>query len=158
VIAARPTIAPAQPVSANDRATSSALRTSPLTTTGIETCSRAWRAHCQSASPLCPICAVRQCKKIAATPASSSRRARSQIGICDSGPQPIRVLTVTGRSTAATIARAIATIADGSRSQPAPAPRAAIRGIQQPQLMSRNAGRARAAISAARTSIVGSPP
>ena len=38
---------------------------------------------------------------IAATPASSRRRARSTMGMCDSGPRPMRVLTVTGSDTLA---------------------------------------------------------
>ena len=67
----------------------------------------------------------------------------------------MRVLTVTGSATAATTRRAIATIAAGSRSQPAPAPRPAICGTQQPQLMSMNAGAASAATSAACISRVG---
>ena len=149
---------PAQPVSASARTASAALWMSPFTITGIETTSRARRAHDQSAGPLWPTCAVRQWIVSAATPTSSSRRARSTIGISDSGPHPIRVLTVTGSAVAATIWRAISTIAAGSRSQPAPAPRRAMLGIQQPQLRSTNAGFARAATWAASRSSAGSAP
>ena len=80
------------------------------------------------------------------------------MGMCDSGPQPIRVLTVTGNDTARTTRAAIATIAAGSRSHPAPAPRAAILGTQQPQLMSMNAGPAASATRAASSSRSGSEP
>ena len=58
------------------------------------------------------------------------------MGMCDSGPHPMRVLTVTGSDTALTTRLAMATIAEGSRSHPAPAPRPAILGTQQPQLIS----------------------
>ena len=77
---------PAQPVSASARDASSALFTSPFTMIGIDTPSRARAAHDQSAAPEWPICAVRQWMVSAATPASSRRRARSTIGMCDSGP------------------------------------------------------------------------
>src|SRR3984885_1759997 len=77
---------------------------------------------------------------IAAIPQSSNRRARSTIGMCDSGPRPIRVLTVTGTDTRETTRRVMATMAAGSRSQPAPAPRPALLGTQHPQLMSMKSG------------------
>ena len=54
------------------------------------------------------------------------------MGMCDSGPSPMRVLTVTGSETLSTTMRAIATMAAGSRSQPAPAPRPAIFGHPAP--------------------------
>ena len=68
--------------------------------------------------------------------ASGSRRARSTMGMSLSGPHPMRVFTVTGSETRDTTILAISTIARGSRSQPAPAPRRAILGTQQPQLTS----------------------
>ncbi len=80
------------------------------------------------------------------------------MGMSDSGPRPMRVLTVTGMEAPATTMRAIATIAPGSRSQPAPAPRPAILGTQQPQLMSRNAGSAPSATRAASARRSGSEP
>ena len=76
----------------------------------------------------------------------------------DSGPQPIRVLIVTGRCTMRTTIAAISTIAVGLRSQPAPAPRAAILGIQQPQLISTNSGWAASATWAASASRSGFEP
>ena len=76
----------------------------------------------------------------------------------DSGPQPIRVLTVTGRSRARATRPAISTMAAGLRSQAAPAPPRATRGTQQPQLMSTKAGRALAAIRAASSSRSASGP
>ena len=157
-IAARPTITPAHPVSSKARFASSAVFMSPFTTTGIETTSRALAAHVQSALPLWPICAVRQWIVRAATPASSRRRARSTIGMCDSGPRPIRVFTVTGRLTLEAMSRAISTIFSGSRSHPAPAPRPAILGTQQPQLMSMKRGFASSATRAASARRGGSAP
>jgi hypothetical protein len=119
---------------------------SPFTITGMLTTSRALAAHDQSAAPLVPICAVRQWIVSAATPTSSRRRASSTMGICDSGPYPMRVFTVTGSATAFDDElAAIATIALGV-SQPARARAApAILGTQQPQLMSMNAGPAASA-------------
>ena len=120
--------------------------------------SRALAAQDQSAAPEWPICAVRQWMVIAATPASSRRRARSTMGMCDSGPRPMRVFTVTGIDTLSTTMRAIATIAAGSRSQPAPAPRPAIFGTQQPQLTSMKRGSALSAKRAASARRWGSAP
>lgn len=80
------------------------------------------------------------------------------MGISDSGPQPMRVFTVTGNDTLFTSCAAMATIAPGSRSQPAPAPRPAIFGTQQPQLTSMNAGPAASATVAASARRAGSEP
>ena len=49
------------------------------------------------------------------------------MGMCDSGPQPMRVLTVTGSAIADAIRRAIATIAAGSRNHDSIAANAAAR-------------------------------
>jgi hypothetical protein len=65
---------------------------------------------------------------------------------------------VTGSETAPTTILAMATIASGSRSQPAPAPRRAIFGTQQPQLTSMNTGPAASATRAASHSRPGSLP
>ena len=70
----------------------------------------------------------------------------------------MRVLTVTGSDTEPTTIFAIATIAVGSRSQPAPAPREATLGTQQPQLRSRNVGSAASATRAASASRAASAP
>ena len=78
--------------------------------------------------------------------------------MCDSGPSPMRVFTVTGTETLETTMRVIATIAAGSRSQPAPAPRPAIFGTQQPQLMSMKRGLASSAKRAASARRSGSEP
>ena len=80
------------------------------------------------------------------------------MGMCDSGPSPMRVLTVTGSETLPTTILAIATMAAGSRSQPAPAPRPAIFGTQQPQLTSMKSGPALSAKRAASASRSGSEP
>ena len=76
----------------------------------------------------------------------------------DSGPQPMRVLTVTGSDTERTTIAAISTIALGSRSQPAPAPRLATLGTQHPQLMSMYAGAEASATAAASASRSRSEP
>ena len=157
-MARRPIITPAHPVESIARCASSADFTSPLTSTGMLTASRARIAHVQSAEPEWPMFAVRQWIVIAATPASSSRRARSTIGMCDSGPRPMRVLTVTGSDTLSTTIFAIATMAVGSRSHPAPAPRPAIFGTQHPQLMSMKSGSASSAKRAASARRSGSAP
>ena len=44
------------------------------------------------------------------------------MGMWDSGPSPMRVFTVTGSESCDTTSLAIATMAVGSLSQPAPAP------------------------------------
>ena len=73
------------------------LHDPPVTVTGTRTKSRARAAQGQSASPSWRCMAVRQCRVIPAAPASSNRRTNSGTGGSPS-PQPIRVLTVTGRS------------------------------------------------------------
>ena len=99
-MARRPTITPAQPVSSSARfASSRAADVAVDDAPGCATTSRARAAHVQSAAPEWPICAVRQWIVSAATPASSRRRARSTMGMCDSGPRPMRVFTVTGSDT-----------------------------------------------------------
>ena len=93
----------------------------------------------------------------------SVQNVRNTIGLTEGNPRsnfksPIRVLTVTGRLTLETTIFAIATIAPGSRSQPEPAPRLAIFGTQQPQLMSMKKGSAASANRAASASRSGSAP
>ena len=81
------------------------------------------------------------------------------MGMCDSGPEADARLDRHRERDALDDHRAPSpTIAAGSRSQPAPAPRPAILGTQQPQLMSMNAGSAASATRAASARRSGSEP
>ena len=59
-----------------------AVRTSPLTRTGMLTTARAFAAHDQSAAPECPICAVRQWMRDGAQPPRPRGDARDRRWAC----------------------------------------------------------------------------
>ncbi len=88
-----------------------------------------------SACPSYSSAAARGCRQIAAAPAASKRRAVSA-GSEVRGVSPRRILTVTGTSTARTIASTMPAAAPGSASSAAPAPVLQIFGTGHPMLMS----------------------
>ena len=156
-IAARPTITKSQSVSSYIRAALAASMMSPLPMTGMLT-ARLTAAIMRQSAGGAYICArVRAWSVTAAAPASSHRLA-SSTALMESASQPVRILTVTGQSTAATVARTISAARAGSFISRAPPPEAATLGAGHPMLMSRKAGRCASAARAAAATVAGSEP
>ena len=94
---------------------------------------------------------------MAAAPAASQRLATSTQVTAPSS-QPLRIFTVTGRSTAFTTASTMRPQRAGSRISALPAPPPVILGAGQPMLMSMKSGRYRSASFAPSAMISGSLP
>ena len=112
---------------------------SPLPMTGIvRTASTTRRMPARFTEPSKPCCRVRPCTMIAATPASSSARARSG-AVRFSSSQPRRILQVIGIRTASIIPRTSAAVRPSSviMAEPPPTPQTFLTG--QPMLTSTEA-------------------
>ena len=108
---------------------------SPLAITGIATAALTAGMVSYSTGPTKPQARVRPCTASAAMPASSAIRATVS-ALRRSGDQPVRILSVTGTSTAATTARRIAATSASSRSSADPAATLQTFFAGQPMLMS----------------------
>ncbi len=108
---------------------------SPLAMTGIATVDFTARMVSYSTGPTKPQARVRPCTASAAMPASSAIRAIA-VALRSAGDQPVRILSVTGTSTAATTARTIAATRASSRRSADPAATLQTFFAGQPMLMS----------------------
>ena len=129
-------LTPAQPVSSNIFFAACGVVTSPLPMTGMvfTACTTA-RMPARFTVPPKPCSRVRPCTKIAATPASSSTRARSG-AVRLSSSQPRRILAVTGIFTALTMPRTSAAVLSSSVIIAEPPPTLQTFFTGQPMLMS----------------------
>ncbi|MNV81172.1 hypothetical protein D3C71_1748190 [compost metagenome] len=124
-----------QPVRASTKAAFCGESMSPLAITGIDNCALIAAMVSYSATPAYCWSRVRPCTASAAMPDCSAMRAISG-ALRWSWSQPVRILSVTGTSTAATTASRIFATSSGSRirAEPAQALQTFLAG--QPMLMS----------------------
>ena len=129
-------LTPAHPVSSNIFFAACTVVTSPLPMTGIRftACATA-RMPDKFTVPLNPCSRVRPCTKIAATPTSSSTRAKSG-AVRFSSSQPRRIFAVTGIFTASTMPFTSAAVFSCSIIIAEPPPTRRIFFTGQPMLMS----------------------
>ena len=155
--AARPIIMASAPVHAKTRAAFSGRSISPLAITGILTCRLTSRIVSYSALPANLSARVRPWIAMAAIPAFSATRAMAAT-LRHVGSQPVRVLSVTGMSTAETTASRMRATRRSSRSSAEPAATLQTFFAGHPMLMSMMSAPSAALRLAASAMLAGSAP